>query len=91
MIDKDIVRQSVVAYIEDACLVSLKEQNITDKENLFEAGILDSYALIELLLYLEQQFSFRLTEAEIASSELSSIETICAIVVNKRCSELKVG
>ena len=44
---------------------------------------LNSYGLIELLLYLEQKFAFKLTEEELASSALSTVNEICAMVARK--------
>jgi acyl carrier protein len=83
MSNNGLVRQKIVEYIEDVSLVSLTEQQIGDGDNLFEVGILDSYGLIELLLYLEKQFAFKLTEEEMASPRLASVEGICAIVAEK--------
>jgi acyl carrier protein len=83
MADKALIRQEVIQYIEDVSLVSLGEQKIADNDNLFEAGVLDSYGLIELLLYLEKQFAFKLAEEEMASPQLASVAGICAVVVEK--------
>ena len=81
--DNSSICDKVVEHIENVSLVSLKDQKIGDDDNLFQTDVLDSYGLIELLLYLEQKFAFKLTEDELASSALSTVNEICAMVTRK--------
>jgi acyl carrier protein len=54
--------------------------------SLIEAGLIDSTGVLELVGYLEEQFSVRITNEELLPENLDSIENIVGFVERKRQS-----
>lgn len=79
----EIVRNKVIEFIERVSLVSLKDESIDPHSNLFELGVLDSYGLIEVILFIEQEFSVKLSDDDLLSPDLSSLDGISRIVMSR--------
>ena len=47
---------------------------------LLESGILDSLALLALLIFLEEQFAISMDEFEVIPENFSTIDAICAYI-----------
>lgn len=56
--------------------VTKKDVNITPEESLFESGILDSFALPDLISALEQEFSIQIPDSDLNPRKFDSIERI---------------
>lgn len=56
--------------------VTKKDVNIGPGESLFESGILDSFALPDLVSALEQEFSIQIPDADLNPRKFDSIERI---------------
>lgn len=50
--------------------------------DLFEAGVIDSLAFVELLLHLEQEFGIKVSLDDIEIDNFKSIEKIAEFVAN---------
>jgi acyl carrier protein len=51
--------------------------------DLFEAGIVDSYGLVDLVSYIENRYGICLDDEELASPELGSVAGIAALIKRK--------
>jgi acyl carrier protein len=56
--------------------VTKKEIAIGPEESLFESGLLDSFALSDLIAALEQDFSISIPDADLNPRKFDSIERI---------------
>lgn len=56
--------------------VTKKEVNIGPEESLFESGILDSFALPDLVSALEQEFSIQIPDSDLNPRKFDSIQRI---------------
>jgi acyl carrier protein len=81
--DQDVIRQKTADFIEQMSLVSFEEAKVGPDSNLFELGVLDSYGLIEVILFVEQEFAVKLLEEDMLSPDLSSVGGISRIVANR--------
>jgi len=52
----------------------------TPAEDLFETGVLDSLAFVDLVMYLEQQFDIRISTDEMEPDNFRSIAKIAGFV-----------
>ncbi len=50
--------------------------NIGDEDSLFESGLLDSFALPDLLSGLEEEFSFKVPDSDLNPRKFDSIARI---------------
>ena len=59
------------------------DATLNDDSNLFEAGVIDSYGLLELILHLEPHFGVKLTDEDLTSGKLSSVRGITGVVLER--------
>ncbi len=73
------------AYIEENVLFG-QGSDLRDSDSFIEAGLIDSTGVLELVSYLEEEFSIAIQEEEIAPENLDSIDRLVAFVTRKRAS-----
>jgi D-alanine--poly(phosphoribitol) ligase subunit 2 len=56
--------------------VTSEPLNIGDEDSLFESGLLDSFALPDLVSALEQEFSIKVPDADLNPRKFDSISRI---------------
>ena len=56
--------------------VSTKPIDIGDEDSLFESGLLDSFTLTDLVSGLEEEFSFKIPDADMNPRKFDSIARI---------------
>lgn len=56
--------------------VTKKEVNIGPEESLFDSGVLDSFALPDLVSALEQEFSIQIPDSDLNPRKFDSIQRI---------------
>lgn len=64
--------------------------DIADEKDtdLFEAGLLDSLGIIEVLLKIEEIFGLRLQPTDLEKSDMSTVNNLIAFL-NTKASEMK--
>jgi len=56
---------------------------------LLESGILDSLALLRLLVFLEEEFKVPVDDFEVIPENFNTIDTICAYIRSRQESQVK--
>ncbi len=74
------VSYSLRSFIEDNYLVSFEEEGFDNETNLFENGIIDSFGLVELITFIEGNFSKKFRDDELTSPLLSSISGMISLI-----------
>ena len=69
-------------FIEETFLVSFGN-DLDNETNLFESSIIDSYGMVQLISFLESEFSIKLSDEELMSDELTSFQSITNMVERK--------
>ena len=72
-------RTRVKAYIVENFLLGA-ETDIGDADSLLDAGILDSTAAVELVMFIESEFGVAVADDEISVENLDSVARICALI-----------
>jgi acyl carrier protein len=80
--DEDGVRSRIRAFIVDSWL-SGDARGFDDATDLQEAGVLDSFALLALIGFLEKDFSVQLEPADVNPEAFASVDTIARLVIQK--------
>ncbi|MGQ9872611.1 acyl carrier protein [Leptodesmis sp.] len=75
MLAKEVLRQ----HIAETILFS-KEYPYVDSDSFLENGVIDSMNVIELVLFLEQQFGIQVADHEIVPDHFDSIEKLADFV-----------
>lgn len=60
--------------------LGLNVEAIGDDEALFTSGLIDSFALIELLSFLESELNYKIDLAELSIDELDTINALAKLV-----------
>ena len=76
---KDKVRQFVVTNFYVADVASLN-----DEQSLLDAGIVDSTGVLEVIAFIEGEFSIKVEDAEMVPENLDSISNITRFVTKKK-------
>ncbi|WP_050526594.1 acyl carrier protein [Pseudorhodobacter aquimaris] len=74
---------SLKAFLEDELGADLAE--VENDSLLFSTGIIDSFALVNMMMFLETEGGFRISPADVNLENLDSIDRILAFV--KRSKE----
>jgi acyl carrier protein len=79
MIERAAVRAKIAEFLESTFLFSFGD-GVSETDNLFEKGYMDSYGLIELVTFIESTFGIHVEDEMLASRELTSLGGIAAYV-----------
>ena len=60
------------------------DNGMKDETNLIEAGMLDSYGLDELVMFLESRFKIKLLDEDLMSSDLTSLNGMAGLVKKRQ-------
>ena len=70
----DEIRAYIVREVAD------EDLNLAGDEAIFSAGLLDSFAVTPLILFLEDRFRIRIPIGDVALEDFDTIERILAVV-----------
>lgn len=61
-----------------------RPNGLTDHDSFLEHGIIDSTGMLELITFIEQEYSVQIEDEELVPDNLDSIERLVAFVQQKR-------
>ena len=71
------MRAEIAGYIRDNLIAEGQPKTIEEDESLIERGILDSMALMDLIMFIEERTGVRVPDSEVT---LENFETAARIV-----------
>jgi len=78
-----MVRDQIREFVRENLASPKGIASFTDTESLTENGIVDSLGIFRLVAFLEDSFAVRISDEEITSQNLSTIELIERLVISK--------
>ena len=82
--------ESVVnAYISHELITRPELLPLNNDTPLLESGILDSLALLSLLVFLEKEFNISVDDYEVIPENFNTVNAVCAYVRSRQ--KLQVG
>ena len=79
-----MVRDQIREFVRENLAGPKGITSFTDTESLTENGVVDSLGIFRLVAFLEETFGARISDEEITSQNLSSIELIEQLVLSKQ-------
>lgn len=76
-------KQKVRQFILKNYLFSTDENALKNDVSLMQAGIIDSTGVLELIMFLEEQFGVKVADEEMTPDNLDSVDRIAAFVGRK--------
>jgi D-alanine--poly(phosphoribitol) ligase subunit 2 len=84
MSDRQQLREEVVKFLNTVAKPGCQVDRMDDAVNLIDAGIIDSLAVVQIILYLEENYNISLQSSGIDPADLASIDGILAAVARSR-------
>lgn len=82
------VRAKVMGFILESLLLGDDSRMPETDDSLVENGVIDSTGILELIEFLEAEFSVLVADDETVPENLDGIDRITAYVVSKRRAEI---
>jgi acyl carrier protein len=77
------VNSRVRAFIKDNFMYRDDRADLADTESLLDAGLVDSTGILELVAFIETEFSIQMADTDIVPDNLDSVDTIVRYVEGK--------
>jgi len=82
------VETIVEEFIEKNFLYKKDTKKLSGNESLLNSGLLDSTGILELVAFMESQFSIEVSDEEVVPEHFETINDIVAFINTKRRSEV---
>jgi acyl carrier protein len=73
-------RAKLRVYLQEALQLHGDTQELADNDSLFLSGRLDSFSMMNLILFLETAFSLTFSDLEFEVEKVDSLNAIAALV-----------
>jgi len=77
------IENKIREFIADNFLFREDRDELDENESLLDAGLIDSTGVLELVGFLETEFTIRMEDNEIVPANLDSVRAIIAFVTGK--------
>ncbi len=79
-IDATNVRNSIRGYILENLMFSDNASELPDDVSLLDRGIIDSTGVLEIVMFLEEQFAVKVQDKDLLPDNFDSVDRIAAFV-----------
>ena len=76
------VNERIRGFILDTFPLARK-QNIKDRDNLLDSGIIDSLGMLDVVSFLEREFGIHVDDEELLPENFESIDNLAGFVARK--------
>ena len=80
--EKDIISGKVESFIRERFIFDA-EQSLGKDDSLLETGTIDSTSILEVVLFLEENFSIKIEDQDMVPANLDSINKIAEFIHKK--------
>jgi len=82
----DLILEKLQSYIEMRFLVEFDGETITTETDLFQAGIVDSFGIVDIISFAETSFDISFTESDLTSPALASLGGLLHLIKEHRAA-----
>ena len=79
-------KKIILEFLEENYLVDFSK--VKTNTNLFKEGYIDSFGYIELIQFLEDQFSLEIPNETLVSGEFTTLDKIVTFIKKKSCEKM---
>ena len=76
--------QKIRSFILDTFLFTDDPSALSDDESFLDRGIIDSTGVLELVMFLEEEFGVFVDDADLTPESLDSVSSVGAFLARKR-------
>jgi acyl carrier protein len=77
------VKETVMNFIRENFIMGRSDVVLDEKVSLIDSGVMDSTGVLELVEFLESQYSIKIEDEELVPENLETIENIIAFLETK--------
>lgn len=81
------IKQSVRDFILANYLFTDNQAKLSDSASLMQSGAMDSTGILELIMFLEEQFGIKVADEEMVPANLDSVVNVVSFVERKQASK----
>jgi len=78
--DPDQTREDLLHFLDTVARPDQRIYGVADDVNLIDAGLIDSFALIQIILYLEERFGLNIRRDGVDTGDLASVAGILGAI-----------
>jgi acyl carrier protein len=78
------LKSKVRQFIVENFLFGSEEEPFGDDDSFLEKGIIDSTGVLELIEYIEENFSIKVEDDELVPENLDSLSNVTAYIMKKK-------
>ncbi len=83
------VKQSVKSYILENVLYGAGEDTLSYEDSFLEKGLIDSTGIMEIVIFIEEEYGFSIYDEELIPENLDSINNLSRFINRKLEDNLK--
>jgi acyl carrier protein len=76
----DDLKRAIREYVTREYLEEGDDREIADDTPLISGGIVDSFSMVSLKLFLERQYAIRIPDADASPANFNTVDRIAALV-----------
>ena len=77
------VESKVRSYVLENYLFTDEQSELNSNDSFFEKGIIDSTGILEIILFLEEEFAIKVADHEMVPENLDSVTDIVNFIEKK--------
>lgn len=77
------VKDTITTFIKENFITGRIHQEIDPDESLLDSGILNSTGILELVLFIEAEYSITITDEELTPENLDTINNLIRLLKSK--------
>ena len=78
------IKKTIKKYILENLLFTEDESALHDDESFLDNGIIDSTGVMEIILFIEESFDFRVNDNEMWPANLDSVNNLATFIQHKQ-------
>jgi acyl carrier protein len=76
----DDIRQAILEYVKKEYLDESDDRELTADTRLITSGIVDSFSMVSLKLFLERKYAIQIPDAEASPAAFDTVDRIADLV-----------
>ena len=77
------MKQEIREFIFKNYLIGGEEKDLNDKDSFLEKGIIDSTGILELVMFIEENYNIEVEDEEVIPDNLDSVQKVCDYIEKK--------
>ncbi len=78
------IKEELSQYIEDTYFVNFGEGGLAGDTDLFEAGIFDSFGMVNFSLFIEQSFNVEISPEAALNGDLTTLDSAVSYIETQK-------